>query len=313
MSYNLSAAEIELFEFESILGFILPIIYGLTIPVGCLGNLLVIIAVCSQRQKRNTTDILIVNLAVVDILFIMVYVPYLVTTYFKGSWVLGDFVCKLSNYILYVSATISVYTLVMMSLDRYLAIVHPITSKKYRTRQNVNLLVFITWLVVSGSYLPVIIETNKIGESELSVCGMSMTFDRRLVACFLVFAYVLPLLMISVFYGLILKQILYGVAPGTRRSATRMQPMKRVAKRILVVVIAFAMCWLPDHIINMLILFGDFYDNILISSIVATSNFLAFANSCLNPILYTFLSTKYRQSLRQLLCCKRQRPNNLNR
>ncbi|XP_076075745.1 allatostatin-A receptor-like [Mytilus galloprovincialis] len=157
----------------------------------------------------------------------MVYVPYLVTTYFKGSWVLGDFVCKLSNYILYVSATISVYTLVMMSLDRYLAIVHPITSKKYRTRQNVNLLVFITWLVVSGSYLPVIIETNKIGESELS--------------------------------------ILYGVAPGTRRSATRMQPMKRVANRIIVVVIAFAMCWLPDHIINMLILFGDFYNNILIS------------------------------------------------
>ncbi|CAG2184353.1 ASTA-R [Mytilus edulis] len=260
MTYNLSAADIALFEFQSIRGFILPIICGLTIPVGCLGTLLVIIAVCSQRQKRNTTDILIVNLAVVDFLFIMVYVSFIVTTYFKGSWVFGDFVCKLSNYILYVSATISVYTLVLMSLDRYLAIVHPITSKKFRTRQNVNLVVFIIWLVVSGSYLPIIFETHKIGESELSGCGMSVTFGRRLVACFLVFAYVLPLLLIIVFYGLILKQILYGVTPGTRRSATRMKPMMRVAKRILVVVIAFAMCWLPYHLMTMLVLFGDFYN-----------------------------------------------------
>ncbi|XP_063446726.1 allatostatin-A receptor-like [Mytilus trossulus] len=310
MSYNISAADIAYFEFESIIGFVLPILYGLTIPIGVLGNLFVIIVVCSQRQKRNTTDILIVNLAVVDFLFIMMYVPYIVTTYFKGSWVFGDIVCKLSNYIFCVSATISVYTLVLMSLDRYLAIVHPITSTQFRTKKNFNLVVFITWLIVYGSYLPVIFETHKFGES---VCSMSLTSTTRLMACFLFFAYVLPLLPICFFYGVILKQLLYGVVPGHSRSAISMKPMKRVAKRILVVVIVFVLCWLPYHLMNMFILFGDFDNYILISIILSTSRFLSFANSCINPILYTFLSTKYRQSLRNLLCCKRPRPNNLNR
>ena len=145
-----------------------------------------------------------------------------------------------------------------------------------------------------------------------SVCIMPVTFSRRLKACFFVLGYVAPLLSIFFFYGLILKQQLYGVVPGINRSAIRMKPMKRVAKRILVIVIVFAMCWLPLHLISMFTAFGDFYNYILKYSILATSELLAYVNSCINPILYTFLSTKYRQSLRKLLCCKRPRPNNLN-
>ncbi|XP_071133161.1 allatostatin-A receptor-like [Mytilus edulis] len=194
-----------------------------------------------------------------------------------------------------------------MSLDRYLAIVHPITSKKFRTRQNANQILFLTCLVISVSYIPVLFD-----ESEPSECSMSMTSFRRLTVCFLVFGYALPLLLICVFYGVILKQILYGVVPGTSRSATNRKPMKRVAKRILVVVIVFAICWLPYHLINMFIAFEKFYNYILIYSILATSELLSYANSCINPILYTFLSTKYRQSVRKLLCCKRARQNNSN-
>ncbi|XP_063446725.1 allatostatin-A receptor-like [Mytilus trossulus] len=59
----------------------------MTFPVGCLGNLFVVIVVCSQRQERNSTDMLIVSLAVVDFLFIMVYVPFIVTTRVIGRWV----------------------------------------------------------------------------------------------------------------------------------------------------------------------------------------------------------------------------------
>ncbi|XP_071133164.1 allatostatin-A receptor-like [Mytilus edulis] len=132
----------------------------------------------------------------------MVYVPFIVTTRVIGSWVFGEIVCKLSHYLLYVFGTISVYILVMMSLDRYQAIVHPITSKKFRTRQIVNLIVFLIWLVVSGSYLPVIFETNEFDVSETSECTYS--------------------------------------------------------------------------------------------TILAASELLAYANSCTNPILYTFLSTKYK-------------------
>ena len=94
MSYNMSDAKIAeklaLIEFQHIFSFMVPIIYGITVPVGCLGNLFVIITVCSQRQRQNTTDILFVNLAIVDFLFIMVYVPFIVTTRVIGSWV---FVC----------------------------------------------------------------------------------------------------------------------------------------------------------------------------------------------------------------------------
>lgn len=95
---------------------------------------------------RNTTNLLIINLALADLLFIVFCVPFTATDYALPFWPFGDVWCKIVQYLVFVTAYASVYTLVLMSLDRYLAVVHPITSMSVRTEANTYLAITITWV-----------------------------------------------------------------------------------------------------------------------------------------------------------------------
>ena len=84
--------------------------------------------VAVNQQMRSTTNLLIINLAVADLLFIVFCVPFTATDYVLPFWPFGEIWCKIVQYLIVVTAYASVYTLVLMSLDRFLAVVHPITS-----------------------------------------------------------------------------------------------------------------------------------------------------------------------------------------
>jgi len=88
----------------------------------------VVLVVAANQQMRSTTNLLIINLAVADLLFIVFCVPFTGTDYVLPFWPFGDVWCKIVQYLIVVTAYASVYTLVLMSLDRFLAVVHPITS-----------------------------------------------------------------------------------------------------------------------------------------------------------------------------------------
>lgn len=85
---------------------------------------------------RSTTNLLIINLAVADLLFVIFCVPFTATDYILPMWPFGDLWCKFVQYMIVVTCHASVYTLVLMSLDRFLAVVHPITSMSIRTEKN---------------------------------------------------------------------------------------------------------------------------------------------------------------------------------
>ena len=70
-------------------------------------------------QMKNTTNLLILNLAVADLLFLQVRVPNTATDYILMYWPFGLTWCRTVQYIIYVTAYVSIYTLVLMAADRY--------------------------------------------------------------------------------------------------------------------------------------------------------------------------------------------------
>jgi allatostatin receptor len=98
----------------------------------------VVLVVAANQQMRSTTNLLIINLAVADLLFIVFCVPFTATDYMLPFWPFGDIWCKIVQYLIVVTAYASVYTLVLMSLDRFLAVVHPITSMSVSTSSSVT-------------------------------------------------------------------------------------------------------------------------------------------------------------------------------
>lgn len=301
--------------FERLVRIIIPTIFGLIVFLGLVGNLLVIIVVYSYKQMRNTTNILIVSLAFADLFFIIFCVPFTATLYAMPIWPFGDIWCKIVNFLMYVCAYASVWTLVLMSFDRYLAVVHPISSMRIRNTRNAYILIALTWSIFSIGHIRLLLQYDELeyeyGGENRSICHNVEKETLPLFhACFFAFGYVIPLLITCVLYGFLLKRLLYGVVPGGSQRAESIRSKKRVTRMIIIVVVVFAICWLPIHIHFMIQSFDPYYEaNILNTSFLMTANCIAYMNSCMNPILYAFLSDNFRRSFKNLLCCKRERYN----
>lgn len=103
---------------QSIVQVVVPIFFGLIGILGLLGNSLVVIVVAANPGMRSTTNILIINLAVADLLFVLFCIPFTATDFVLPYWPFGNAWCKVVQYLIIVTACASVYTLVLMSLDR---------------------------------------------------------------------------------------------------------------------------------------------------------------------------------------------------
>lgn len=108
-----------------------PVVFGLIVLVGIFGNALVIIVVSTNAQMRSTTNMLILNLAVADLLFIILCVPSTATDYVLNSWPFGLVWCQTVQYLIYATSYVSIYTLIMMSIDRYMAVVFPVSNIRF--------------------------------------------------------------------------------------------------------------------------------------------------------------------------------------
>jgi len=120
--YDYDAGELQ---FYYVLWTILtPIVFALITVVGITGNLYVVMVILTRRSRRRSpTNILLLNLAVADLAFLVVCVPFTAVKYAAASWPLGDATCRVVNYLLFVTIYVTVYTLVAVSVLRYVVIV----------------------------------------------------------------------------------------------------------------------------------------------------------------------------------------------
>ncbi|KAK6170565.1 hypothetical protein SNE40_018930 [Patella caerulea] len=299
-------------NFESLVRIVVPTIFGVIFLLGLVGNIVVILVVIGDKHMRNTTNILILNLAIADLFFIVFCVPFTASGYAMTVWPFGNIWCKVVQYMMYVCAYASVYTLVLMSLDRYLAVVHAIRSMRYRTERNTSLAVIITWVVILLCNIPILFIYEEYQyehfKENRSACLNVAEFDKPYVGklfygIFFAFGYILPLGAVCIMYGLMLKRLLYGIVPGGNQSAESIRAKKRVTRMVIIVVVLFAVCWLPIQVILIVQKFGFYPTDILYVGIQMASNCLAYMNSCVNPFLYAFLSENFRRSFRKVLFC----------
>ncbi|XP_014678603.1 PREDICTED: allatostatin-A receptor-like [Priapulus caudatus] len=309
----------ETLNVERIVGIVVPTLFSLIFTVGLVGNVLVIIVVSCTPQMRNTTNVLIISLAISDLSFILVCVPFTATDYALPIWPFGNVWCKIVQYMINVCAYASVYTLVLMSLDRYLAVVHAVASMSIRTTKNSWIAVGILWFVILLINTPNLFinewkEYPYHGETR-STCTHNFVDNyhvRIFFSCFTVLAYFVPLTLISVLYVRMLDRLWHGMAGG-RMSRESLQSKKRVTRMVVVVVVIFALCWLPIQIIFVMTKIFDVGHSKTLLAFQIVGQCLAYTNSCVNPILYAFLSDNFRKGFKKVLCCGRQNMGRLRR
>ncbi|CAK9816958.1 Allatostatin-A receptor [Anthophora quadrimaculata] len=303
-------------QVERIVVVVVPIFFGMIGILGLVGNSLVVIVVAANPNMRSTTNILIINLAVADLLFVIFCIPFTATDFVLPFWPFGNFWCKMVQYLIIVTAYASVYTLVLMSLDRYLAVVHPIRSMSWRTENHAIVAICIAWTIIFAISLPAFFIHGEFQDMDdslsenLTACRILPQYNWPLYQMsFFLFSYVLPLMLICFFYICMLIRLWRG----DRVSAESRRGRRRATRLVLVVVGVFAFCWCPIQVILVTKSLDVYPLTSATIMLQIASHILAYTNSCVNPILYAFLSDSFRKAFRKIIYCKPRRAQDQNR
>ena len=286
---------------------------GFITLIGTVGNVMVIVVICRRKNMWKTLNIALLNLAFCDLLFVTICVPIFAYNYAAGDWLLGEFFCKLYNYVMHVTVYMTIYTLVLVSILRYLTIVHSIVTARYRTERNITISLAFLWAAIVISNCPVILiysMQNVPNNTELKCykCRVSKDAAKPLYLSFLVLCYFIPLTIIAMFYVAIwrnlkqaqnhMREHSHHVSSGSRHHLK--DNTLRATRIIIMVVLIFGVCWLPFQI-HILIFYLEVEPKSDAYAVFGiTAHFLAFSNSCLNPVIYNYTSTEFREEFRRL-------------
>ncbi|KAL2088403.1 hypothetical protein ACEWY4_015302 [Coilia grayii] len=210
---------------------IVPVIFGCIFLLGIVGNTLVIIVVgkIKSRRSRSTTNIFILNLSIADLTFLLFCVPFQATIYSLPEWIFGAFLCKFVHYFVTVSMLVSIFTLVAMSVDRYIAVVHSKKSPCIRNRRNALIGVCIIWLLSIIFSIPVALQqilTNHPEAPNRTFCWEIWTeipAKQTYKVSILVIGYLLPLCLITCCYT----KVLYHLHKKMKNMSKKSERSKR--------------------------------------------------------------------------------------
>ncbi|XP_067874818.1 G-protein coupled receptor 15-like [Heterodontus francisci] len=286
---------------------ILPLAYCLIFVTGFLGNGLLISAIGLKCRAKRQMDIFVLNLAMADLVFLVTLPLWVDAEAWSKSWRSGLLLCRLSGYVVAVTAYSSVLFLTCMSLDRYLAIVHPVRSRRFRSKAYTVLACLVVWIASLLLGLPVLhsrtIQTQD--EGRVSYCMEDPeTTNPNISLAYLVLTFFCPMLVILVCYCSIAKKLCLHY----RRSKKQDVKLRKSIRVVFLVVMAFLISWLPFNIFRFLGLLlrwgvgvGSCSFRRAVELGVVTSAPLAFANSCSNPIIYCLHDSSIQKAMLQLL------------
>lgn len=169
---NCNSIGIELFD------VIVSISYVTIMIVSLLGNGIVCYLVQCAPKFRSVRNLFILNLSIGDILVTLLCVPFsFISTLILQYWPFGEEMCRMVSYFQAVSVFVSAYTLVAISLDRYLVIINPLRPRM--TKSQAKIIIGVVWFVAVFTALPVGLMTQLFQPSEwYDFCGLHVCSEQ---------------------------------------------------------------------------------------------------------------------------------------
>ncbi|XP_023689506.2 mu-type opioid receptor isoform X1 [Paramormyrops kingsleyae] len=287
-----------------VIAIIITAFYSIVCVVGLVGNVLVMYVIIRYTKMKTATNIYIFNLALADALATST-LPFQGVNFLMGTWPFGEELCKVVLSIDYYNMFTSIFTLTTMSVDRYIAVCHPIKALDFRTPRNAKIVNVCNWILSSAIGLPVMIMASTVAHRNApKIIDCTLKFphpywywDNLLKICVFIFAFIMPVLIITVCYGLmILRLKSVRLLSGSKEKDRN---LRRITRMVLVVVAVFIVCWTPIHIFVIIKALVNIPNSLLQSITWHFCITLGYTNSCLNPVLYAFLDENFKRCFRE--------------
>ncbi|XP_026837878.1 G-protein coupled receptor moody isoform X2 [Drosophila erecta] len=148
------------------------------IIVGVPGNLLTIVALSRGRQTRNSTAIFIINLSCSDLLFGCFNLPLAASTFKERAWTHSDLLCRLFPMLRYGLLAVSLLSVSLITINRYIIIAHPRQYPRIYQRRYLALMVAGTWVTTFSIMIPTWRGVWGIFGLDVSIGSCSIMHDR---------------------------------------------------------------------------------------------------------------------------------------
>lgn len=280
------------------IGLFLSCLYTVFLfPIGFVGNVLILVVNISFWDKMTVPDLYFVNLAAADLTLVadsLIEVFNLHQQYYDMAAL-----CTFMALFLQVNMYSSIFFLTWMSFDRYLALARTLRCGPLRTKRHARLSCGLIWVASLSATLVPFTAVHLRHGGDVCFCFADVQEIQWLEVTL---GFVVPFAIIGLCYSLIVRVLVRahrhrGLRPR-RQKALRM---------ILAVVLVFFICWLPENVLISVHLLQRAQPGAppcqqsvrhaypLTGHIV---NLAAFSNSCLNPLIYSFLGETFRDKLR---------------
>ncbi|XP_063786645.1 neuropeptide Y receptor type 2-like [Pseudophryne corroboree] len=289
--------------------------YSLIILLGLVGNSLVIYIILKYKNMKTVTNFFIANLAVADLMVDSLCLPFTLVYTLLDEWKFGLVLCHLFPYAQAMSVNVSTLTLIVIALDRYWCIVFHLSSRI--SKKFSILTITVTWLAASIFAIPLAVfreyryEDLPTFNLRIAVCAEKWPSNNRDAAIYsvsmLLLQYILPLVVICYAYIRIWLKLKNHISP-TPRCETQ-QRRKNTTKMLVVMVVVFAVCWLPFHVFQLAIdldwvlLFQEY------KLLYTIFHVIAMCSTFVNPLLYGWMNKNYRNGFLLFFGCKNKLQN----
>ena len=301
---------------------LLGLLLGLITLVIILGNLLVMVTVVTNHRLHNPTNYFILNLATADACLGLIVLPFSTLTTVQPVWPLGPEFCNVYIATDVTLCTVSILTLFAISIDRYFAVTVPL---QYQRKVSSRLV----WKVCAGiwgfsavmAYLPIHLGWNSM-DGKIQNYDHPKACEFKLNKGYVLFVslatYFAPLICMCCVYMKVLfitkKQVSEINKLSVGGPAKSMLGNENKRQRQLVsdtkatitlasLVLAFAICWIPYF---SLFTAKPFIDTSINLHLDLTALWLGYVNSLINPFLYAYYNSAFRDAFVRILCrgCK---------
>lgn len=227
----------------------------------------------------------------------------------------------------------SIFLLVVMSFDRYIAVCHPIYAQHFRNPHRAKVICAAIWIISLTLMQPIFLysklgdkfdsnrserasDSNATQIEHKDTCQLYWPDEGSLLDYAKIFtwysfliSFAIPLSLIACFYVRVIRKLRTSAAEqmtknrSSRRTRARESTNKRIEHLVIAIILTYTVCWLPYWIVQMYM--SDIEDGGSFPEaympIIWTATILSYTNSALNPILYAFLSGNFQRRFSEIL------------
>ncbi|XP_037376146.1 C-C chemokine receptor type 1 [Talpa occidentalis] len=280
---------------------LLPPLYSLVFVIGLVGNMLVVLVLMQYKRLKSMTSIYLLNLAISDLLSLFT-LPFWIDYKLKDNWVFGDAMCKFLSGLYDIGLYSEIFFIILLTVDRYLAIVHAVFALRARTVTFGIISSIIIWVLAILASIPDFYFSKTQWELTHYTCSSYFHYEsssqwKQFQALKLnILGLVLPLLVMIVCYTGIIKILLKR--PNEKKA--------KAVRLIVVIMIIFFLFWTPYNLTVFVSAFQDVFftdeceQSKQLDLAMQVTEMIAYTHCCVNPVIYAFVGERFRKYLHQL-------------